>query len=225
MLISKVFKRFACLVTFLCCSVYLTGCSASVASPVLGVLYTSVKGPVTATGSKVSSGWILKGEGTAISYFGLIAVGDASIDGAAKRAGIDEIRHVDYHSRNILGIISTYTVIVHGYGRSSPIQTELGFDPFDPNNWTITPLPGAEVWFEIGLEFQNDLDNLKFTDELRAGLLNHGFILSENANILVGKEKGGGWFIFDEKSKRTFLIKKGVGKLMVGELMSDSLPR
>jgi hypothetical protein len=44
----------------------------------------------------------------------LVATGDASIEAAAKSAGITKIHHVDYHSKNILGIIGTFTVMVYG---------------------------------------------------------------------------------------------------------------
>ena len=70
-----------------------------------------VKGPVAVTsnsnGTKV-------GSAKATSYLGWIAMGDASIEAAAKSAGITKIHHVDEHSTNILGIIATYTVLVYG---------------------------------------------------------------------------------------------------------------
>ena len=86
------------------------GC-ATVASPVMGGIYTDVKAPITATtnskGSKI-------GTATATSILGLIATGDASIHTAAKNGGITNIRQVDYHSTSILGIYATFTVEVHG---------------------------------------------------------------------------------------------------------------
>ena len=91
----------------------LTGCAAYTRTPALGVLYTDVQGPVTATGNAAGEK-MLKGEATVASYLGLIAIGDASIEAAAKSAGITKIHHVDYHSTNRLGIVATYTVIVYG---------------------------------------------------------------------------------------------------------------
>jgi hypothetical protein len=44
----------------------------------------------------------------------LIATGDASIDSAAKSAGIKTIHHVDYQSKSILGLYAEFTVIVYG---------------------------------------------------------------------------------------------------------------
>ena len=107
------FKKIMVLITILFCVAYLTGCAAVTQTPALGVLYTDVKAPVTATGNTPSDK-MLTGTGTVKSYFGLIATGDASIMAAAKSAGITKIHHVDYHSTNILGIVATYTVIVHG---------------------------------------------------------------------------------------------------------------
>jgi len=89
---------------------FLVGC-ATVASPLVGVIYTDVKAPVTATDNSGSS---KVGSSTASSILGLFAIGDASIQTAAKSAGIKKIQHVDYHSTGILGIYSTFTVDVYG---------------------------------------------------------------------------------------------------------------
>ena len=107
------FDTIMALTAILFCVAYLTGCAAATQTPALGVLYTDVKAPVTATGNS-SSDKMLTGTATVKSYLGLIAVGDASIMAAAKSAGITKIHHVDYHSTSILGIVATYTVIVHG---------------------------------------------------------------------------------------------------------------
>jgi len=92
--------------------VILTGCGAMAASPVTGFLYTEVKGPVTATGIDTSSSKV--GTATCTSLLGLIATGDASIETAAKSAGITKIHHVDYQSKNILGLYAEFTVTVYG---------------------------------------------------------------------------------------------------------------
>lgn len=91
--------------------IVLTGCMATAVSPVSGILVTDVKGPLTATDlpnySKV-------GTASCFSILGLVGVGDASIDTAAKNAGITKIHHVDYKSFSILGILAQYTVYVYG---------------------------------------------------------------------------------------------------------------
>ena len=89
---------------------FLAGC-ATVASPLTGVIYTDVKAPMIATDV---SGSAKVGTSMASSILGLFAMGDASIDTAAKSAGIKKIQHVDYHSTSILGIYSTFKVTVYG---------------------------------------------------------------------------------------------------------------
>lgn len=80
-------------------------------SPLTGFLYTDIKAPLTATSNSGSS---KVGSATAQSILGIVATGDASIDAAAKSAGITKIHHVDEHSKSILGIIATYKVYVYG---------------------------------------------------------------------------------------------------------------
>lgn len=90
-------------------SLLLSSCAA-VQSPAAGVLYTSVAAnqQVTANtlGTKV-------GKAKATAILG-VATGDASVETAAKSAGIKKISHVDYKSEMILGIFGSYEVIVYG---------------------------------------------------------------------------------------------------------------
>ncbi|GBU07280.1 hypothetical protein AwDysgo_06110 [Bacteroidales bacterium] len=84
---------------------------AAVQSPVMGALYSDVASPVAVTSNAGSS---KVGSAKAVSYLGLIALGDVSVETIAKEAGIKKIHHVDQHSSNILGILGTYTVFVYG---------------------------------------------------------------------------------------------------------------
>ena len=84
---------------------------AVVKSPLTGVWYTDVKAPVTATSNSNST---RVGSAEATSILGVVATGDASIDAAAKSAGITKIHHVDEHSTSILGIFAKYKVYVYG---------------------------------------------------------------------------------------------------------------
>ena len=88
----------------------LTGC-AGVASPVVGVIYTDVKGPITATSNARGSD---QGTAEATSILGLIAMGDASIEAACEQGGISTISSVDHKSWSILGLYSKFTTIVTG---------------------------------------------------------------------------------------------------------------
>lgn len=89
----------------------LSSCGAAVMTPAAGYLYTDVKAPLTAT-SNSGSGKV--GSGEIASILGIVATGDASIESAAKSAGITKIHHVDYHTKNILGVYATWTVFVYG---------------------------------------------------------------------------------------------------------------
>lgn len=96
--------------TFVACTLLLTSCS-TVSSPVLGVLYTSAKGPGAVTSNTLGQ---KVGTSEATSILGLIGTGDASVEAAAKAAGIKKISHVDYEASNILGIYAKHTTIVYG---------------------------------------------------------------------------------------------------------------
>jgi TRL-like protein family len=84
---------------------------AMVKSPLSGFLYTDMKAPFAITDAEGSS---KVGTAKATSILGWIATGDASIEAAAKSAGITKIHHVDEHVTNILGFFATYTVVVYG---------------------------------------------------------------------------------------------------------------
>lgn len=84
---------------------------AVVKAPVSGVVYTKVKAPVAVTENENAS---KVGTAEATSILGIVATGDASIDAAAKSAGITKIHHVDAESTGILGIFAKYKIYVYG---------------------------------------------------------------------------------------------------------------
>ncbi len=87
-----------------------TSC-AMVKSPLTGVIYTGLKGPIMVTSNNLGS---KVGMAEAQSILGAIAIGDASIQTAAKSAGITKISHVDYEGFSVLGIFASYKVYVYG---------------------------------------------------------------------------------------------------------------
>ena len=99
------------LLTALLCVALIAGCAAYAVSPVTGFVYSDVRGPGSATSN---AGYSKVGTATAESFLGFIAMGDASIEAAMKDGGITKIHHVDYESKNILGIYATFTVVVYG---------------------------------------------------------------------------------------------------------------
>ena len=103
-------KKFAFLAALLLGVASFSGCMAPM-SPVGGMFFMDVKAPFTATGNTKGK---KVGQASVQSILGVYAVGDASIDAAAKAGGITKISSVDYQSKTILGIISTFTTIVYG---------------------------------------------------------------------------------------------------------------
>jgi hypothetical protein len=87
----------------------LSGC-AMVNAPIVGALYTNVKGPVLATSQSTSP---KTGTATCEAVIG-IATGDCSLDAAMKEGGIKKVHYVDSKVKNVLGIYVEYTTIVHG---------------------------------------------------------------------------------------------------------------
>lgn len=92
----------------------LTGC-AGLAFQGQGVafatLYADATTPMMVTQNDIGK---KKGEACATSILGLVTTGDASIRSAADAAGIKNVSSVDSSIKNILGIVSTYCVVVSG---------------------------------------------------------------------------------------------------------------
>jgi len=88
----------------------MAGC-AMVMTPAAGSLYSNVKGPFTATSN---TGGTKIGRAECASILGLIALGDASIDTAARNGGITKVKTVDYETWSLLGIYAKLTVVVTG---------------------------------------------------------------------------------------------------------------
>ena len=97
----------------------LSGC-ASTQSPVgNGLIFTSVKAPVTAT-SLASTPNTKTGRSSCVNLMGVVAIGDASIEAASKEAGITRVQHVDHESFSVLGLFGKYTCVV--YGDNDPVK-------------------------------------------------------------------------------------------------------
>ncbi len=82
-------------------------------SPPIGWLYSDYRAPLMTD----QSGLILgpkKGVATTQTVLGMVTTGDASLETAAKSAGITKINYADYHLVNILGVIATVEVAVYG---------------------------------------------------------------------------------------------------------------
>lgn len=86
----------------------------AIAALIVAAAFTScsLTQPLAATSNTVGTKC---GKATAPIFLSVLTFGgDASIDTAAKKAGIKKISHVDVHTTNILGIYGTTTTIVYG---------------------------------------------------------------------------------------------------------------
>lgn len=89
-----------------------SGC-VSVSSPTSGLFYTGTKSALMTTGETLDESKKKVGEATCKAILG-VAVGDCSIETAAKNGGIKKIHHVDSESFNVLWLYGEYKVIVTG---------------------------------------------------------------------------------------------------------------
>ena len=86
-------------------ALFATGCVYSHAGP--GAIYMDVKGPLgKAEGSQGGS----SGKACANNIFGIVAVGDATVDKAKSNGNVSDAKTIEYHSRNILGFGTFCTV-------------------------------------------------------------------------------------------------------------------
>ncbi len=76
-----------------------------------GAIYSDYTAPTTATSSSNAS---KEGQAVCTSILGLVAIGDCSIDTAAKNGSVSTIKSVDSKVWSILGIYTTVTTIVKG---------------------------------------------------------------------------------------------------------------
>ncbi|HZL99866.1 MAG TPA: TRL-like family protein [Planctomycetota bacterium] len=83
----------------------------NVRTPV-GAAFTFVDSGVD--GTDMDSGWSRMGKASCHNVLGLLAFGDATVETAARSAGITRIHHVDAASSRFLFIYSQYTTIVYG---------------------------------------------------------------------------------------------------------------
>lgn len=84
----------------------LTSCGA----PRVGVLYTDITMPVAAgngSGNRI-------GTSKSTTYFGLIALGDASVEAAKRNGRISSVNTVDVQVKSTLGVVTTYVTTVRG---------------------------------------------------------------------------------------------------------------
>ncbi|MFH1039185.1 MAG: TRL-like family protein [PVC group bacterium] len=92
-------------------AVAVTGCISPVGAPIMGAIYTGVKGPGYAIESTATFSKVGQSEAQAIIC---VATGDASVQTAAQSVGITKIHHVDVDYMSILGVYGKVTTTVYG---------------------------------------------------------------------------------------------------------------
>lgn len=92
-------------------AIALTSCSTISTGAGVGAIYTGVTEGQIATSNTVGT---KVGTSSSIGVLGIVAIGDASIQSAAKEAGITKISHVDVKKTGVLGLFAQYKTIVYG---------------------------------------------------------------------------------------------------------------
>lgn len=95
-------------------SLTMFGCGIADGLPMRGgVFVTNMRSPLLVTDNP--NQYTKVGTAKISTIFGLIVVGDASIETACKNAGITKIHHIDQQfSASLFGLGRTYTVYVYG---------------------------------------------------------------------------------------------------------------
>jgi hypothetical protein len=86
-------------------------CATVVGGTPLGIVYTSVKGPVAVTSYEDNT---KKGRSCATSILGVVATGDAGIEAAKNNGGIKKVASVSRDITSILGIFAEVCTVVAG---------------------------------------------------------------------------------------------------------------
>ena len=109
-MIIKTMKKTIALVALTAVGFIFTSCAGAFSTRPVGAVYADVADPVAVSGNAGSR----VGEATSTSYLGVVALGDSSVDAAKRAGGISTVSSVDVKRKNILGIITSYTTVVHG---------------------------------------------------------------------------------------------------------------
>lgn len=81
----------------------------------MGLFYTNVDYPVTATGAPVTDLHNLKkGKSDSINVLGVVEVGDAGIESAAKAGNIKKIAFIDVNEMTVFFFFRRVTTTVYG---------------------------------------------------------------------------------------------------------------
>ena len=77
----------------------------------VGAAYTGYTEPAAVTSNELGT---KVGQADAVSVLGVVAIGDAGVEKAAKQAGIKKVSHVDKKIVSVLGLFTKVTYTVYG---------------------------------------------------------------------------------------------------------------
>ena len=101
-------KKLIVAMAFAVAALGFTGCSSI---GMVGGIYAGYDAPFAVTSNEIGS---KVGTASTVSVLGLVAVGDGSIDIAAKKGNIKKISHVDVKTLSVLGLFTKHTYVVYG---------------------------------------------------------------------------------------------------------------
>ena len=106
---GKIMKKMSLMIAGIALVVF-SGCTSITPR---GVITTNIVVPLTATNGQIGK---KVGKASCVSWFGMVASGDASIRAAAKNGNIKKITHVDWKVKSDIpiGIKTIYTTTVYG---------------------------------------------------------------------------------------------------------------
>ncbi|MBX3728337.1 MAG: TRL-like family protein [Candidatus Sumerlaeia bacterium] len=103
----------AFLATVAAVAVLTTGCYQAPVMPPVGWVYSEFTAPLDYD-QETSLVGERAGRASSMSILGLVALGDCSINTAARQGGITTLHGADYEFFNVLGVYQKFTVVVRG---------------------------------------------------------------------------------------------------------------
>ena len=91
----------------------LCSCYSAPVMPPSGWVYSEIAAPMDVDANNTDMG-ARTGESESMSILGLVALGDCSVEAAAKKGGIKTVKHLDYKYTNILGIYQKFVTVAKG---------------------------------------------------------------------------------------------------------------
>ena len=105
---TKMKKTIFSIVCVIALALGMTSCGAV---GIMGAVYHDTVTPEAVTANALGS---KVGQADVLSILGVVALGDAGIEKAAKEAGITKVSHVDKKTFSILGVFTKVTYTVYG---------------------------------------------------------------------------------------------------------------